>query len=127
MGDGTARTWRWWWFAAPPLIAFFTTLWSYSMLGTTREPLYALFGHSDSAGRIFWKPGGEAAAYAAVELPYRVGLSVLLITMVIGAFAIGRSTGWRAAIAFAFYCVACALGLSVVFGWVWINVVGVFI
>ena len=121
---------RWWWrFAAPPLIVFFAVLWSLSLLGRieqrTGAPLYALFAQSD--GQTYWKPGGEAQAYATITRPYIAGLSLTLLATALGSVGIRRGAGWWAVAGFWAYGLFCAIILSIVFGGLSIVALGVFI
>ena len=130
--DDDRQYWLWR-FVLPPAVVMLTALWPAVMLGRMQQasgkPLYALFAHTDSAGtgEIFWKKDGERQAFAAVVLPYCVGLTLLLAATGIGSIGMRRNAGWLAVLGFWIYGGICGLVLSGIFGWLWINVTGVFI
>jgi hypothetical protein len=124
----------WWWrVAAPPVIVLVATWWSLFALGDIQtksgQRLYALFAQTDSAGtgEIFWKPNGWRDAFRTIELPYYAGILGLLVTTTLGGVRYRKSGSWIELLGVISYGVVAALALSAIFGWLWINVIGVFI
>ncbi len=124
----------WWWrIALPVVVLVVISFWWAVAIGNeqqaTGRELYGLFARTDSpgTGKIFWLPNGRARAFASVQLPYYVGLALLVLGAVASNIGTRQIAGWVGVVGILGINVVAALLLTGVVAWLWVNVIGVFI
>jgi hypothetical protein len=125
---------RWWWrIALPGGVLLLVLFWWIAGIGEVQEEkghsLFGLFASANStaAGDVLWAPHNRRQAFMTVELPYYVGIALLLGGAAVGSIGVRRTAGWIGVLGIWGFNLFCALLLTTLFSWLWINVVGVFI